>query len=49
VGALGGVRYFGILGILIGPLGLSYLFELTRMYHQEYVEAARNPGEASDV
>jgi predicted PurR-regulated permease PerM len=49
VGAIGGVRYFGILGILIGPLGLSYLFELTRMYHQEYVESSRNPPEASRV
>lgn len=40
VGAIGGVRYFGILGILIGPLALSYFFELTRMYHQEYVESS---------
>lgn len=40
VGAIGGVRYFGILGILIGPLGLSYFFELIRMYHQEYVESS---------
>lgn len=39
VGAIGGVRYFGVLGILIGPLGLSYFFELIRMYREEYVEA----------
>ncbi len=38
VGAIGGVRYFGVLGILIGPLGLSYFFELIRMYREEYVE-----------
>lgn len=49
VGAIGGVRYFGLLGILIGPLGLSYFFELIRMYHQEYVEATRNPGGGSRV
>ncbi len=40
VGAIGGVRYFGVLGILIGPLALSYFFELIRMYREEYVEAA---------
>lgn len=38
VGAIAGVRYFGILGILIGPLGLSYFFELIRMYREEYVD-----------
>jgi predicted PurR-regulated permease PerM len=38
VGALGGIRYFGLLGILIGPLALSYFFELIRMYREEYVE-----------
>ena len=40
VGALGGVRYFGILGLLIGPLAVSYFFELIRMYREEYLEAA---------
>jgi predicted PurR-regulated permease PerM len=48
VGALGGVRYFGILGLLLGPLALSYFFELIRMYREEYlnetgVEPARAP------
>ena len=38
VGAIAGVRYFGILGLLIGPLGLSYFFELIRMYREEYVD-----------
>ncbi len=38
VGALGGVRYFGILGLLIGPLALSYFFELIRMYREEYLD-----------
>jgi predicted PurR-regulated permease PerM len=38
VGALAGIRYFGLLGILIGPLALSYFFELIRMYREEYVE-----------
>lgn len=38
VGALAGIKYFGLLGILIGPLALSYFFELIRMYREEYVE-----------
>jgi predicted PurR-regulated permease PerM len=37
VGALAGVRYFGILGLLIGPLAVSYFFELIRMYREEYL------------
>lgn len=40
VGAIGGVSYFGLLGILIGPLALSYFFELIRMYREEYPPAA---------
>ncbi len=47
VGAIGGVRYFGVLGILIGPLGLSYFFELIRMYREEYVEAEGERAAAS--
>lgn len=37
VGAFAGVQYFGILGLLIGPLALSYFFELIRMYREEYL------------
>ncbi len=37
VGVLAGIRYFGLLGLLIGPLALSYLFELIRMYREEYL------------
>src|SRR6266702_835693 len=37
VGALAGVPYFGILGLLIGPLALSYFFELEKMYREEYL------------
>jgi predicted PurR-regulated permease PerM len=43
VGAIGGIRYLGVLGILIGPLALSYFFELARMYHEEYVEPGASP------
>jgi len=38
IGALAGVPYFGILGLLIGPLALSYFFELIKMYGEEYLE-----------
>ncbi|MGH7700382.1 MAG: AI-2E family transporter [Gemmatimonadales bacterium] len=37
VGAFAGVRFFGILGLLIGPLAVSYFFELIRMYREEYL------------
>jgi predicted PurR-regulated permease PerM len=40
VGALVGVPYFGILGLLIGPLAVSYLFELIDMYREEYLSVA---------
>jgi predicted PurR-regulated permease PerM len=36
VGALAGVPYFGILGLLIGPLALSYFFELASVYREEF-------------
>lgn len=37
IGAIAGLNYFGILGLLIGPLAISYFFELIRMYRQEYL------------
>jgi predicted PurR-regulated permease PerM len=37
IGAFAGLRYFGLLGLLIGPLAISYFFELIRMYRQEYL------------
>ena len=39
VGAIAGVSYFGLLGLLLGPLALSYFFELIRMYREEYLTA----------
>ncbi|HEX9611160.1 MAG TPA: AI-2E family transporter [Gemmatimonadales bacterium] len=38
VGAFAGVQYFGILGLLIGPLAVSYFFELVSMYREEYLD-----------
>lgn len=40
VGAFAGVGYFGILGLVIGPLALSYFFELIAMYREEYLTEA---------
>ncbi|HEX4684782.1 MAG TPA: AI-2E family transporter [Gemmatimonadaceae bacterium] len=36
VGALAGIRYYGILGLLLGPLAIVYVFELLRFYREEY-------------
>jgi predicted PurR-regulated permease PerM len=34
VGALAGMRVFGMLGVLFGPLALSYFFELLEIYEE---------------
>ena len=36
VGAFAGMRYFGLLGLLLGPLALVYFVELARAYDQEF-------------
>lgn len=36
VGAFAGVRYFGLAGLLLGPLAIAYLFELVHFYRLEY-------------
>jgi predicted PurR-regulated permease PerM len=38
IGAFAGIRYFGLLGLIIGPLAISYFFELIRMYREEYLQ-----------
>ena len=37
IGAFAGVKYFGLLGVLLGPLAIQYFFELVRLYRREYV------------
>lgn len=37
IGAFAGINWFGLLGLLIGPLAISYFFELIRMYRDEYL------------
>lgn len=46
VGAIAGVSYLGILGLLIGPLALMYFFELMRMYAVEYLDDGEELGAA---
>jgi predicted PurR-regulated permease PerM len=36
VGAFAGMRYFGILGVLLGPLALVYFMELVQAFEHEY-------------
>lgn len=43
VGAFAGVRYFGLLGLLLGPLAIAYLFELLRFYREEYETGSGGP------
>ena len=38
IGAFAGINYFGLLGLIIGPLAISYFFELIRMYREEYLD-----------
>jgi predicted PurR-regulated permease PerM len=38
IGAFAGIQYFGLLGLLIGPLAISYFFELIRMFRAEYLD-----------
>lgn len=43
IGAFAGIKLFGLLGLLIGPLVLSYFFELTAMYRAEYFGESVEP------
>ena len=43
VGAFAGVRYFGLLGLLLGPLAIAYLFELLHFYRVEYGNGQNMP------
>lgn len=40
VGAFAGIKYFGLPGLLLGPLGIAYFFELLRFYKMEYGDGA---------
>lgn len=36
LGAFAGVELLGLVGLLLGPLAISYVFELLRLYEEEY-------------
>lgn len=36
IGAFAGVKFVGLLGVLLGPLAIAYFFELLRLYQQQY-------------
>ncbi|HEV8364999.1 MAG TPA: AI-2E family transporter [Gemmatimonadaceae bacterium] len=38
VGAFAGVKYFGLLGVLLGPLAIEYFLELVRLYQKDYIQ-----------
>ena len=40
VGAFAGVQYFGLAGVLLGPLALAYFFEMLSAFNEEYGETA---------
>jgi len=46
VGAFAGIKYFGLPGLLLGPLGIAYFFELLRFYAMEYGTGADAAGVA---
>jgi predicted PurR-regulated permease PerM len=49
VGAFAGVKYFGLLGVLLGPLAIQYFFEFLRIYRREYVASDDAPPGAAPV
>lgn len=41
IGAFAGVQFFGLLGVLLGPLAIQYFFELLELYRKEFLGRAR--------
>jgi predicted PurR-regulated permease PerM len=48
VGAFAGVKYMGLIGVLLGPLAITYFFELLRVYQDEHGQAAARPTELEE-
>jgi predicted PurR-regulated permease PerM len=49
IGAFAGVKHFGLLGVLLGPLAIQYFFEFLRIYRREYVTPDGAPTVAHPV
>ncbi|HEY5547904.1 MAG TPA: AI-2E family transporter [Gemmatimonadaceae bacterium] len=47
VGAFAGIKYFGLPGLLLGPLAIAYFFELMHFYQMEYGRAPAPGGIAT--
>lgn len=47
VGAFAGIKYFGLPGLLLGPLAIAYFFELLRFYQLEYGPGRGSPAPAA--
>jgi predicted PurR-regulated permease PerM len=43
IGAFAGVKHFGLLGVLLGPLAIQYFFEFLRIYRRDYVPSEDAP------
>ena len=49
VGAFAGMRYFGLLGLLLGPLALVYFVELVRAYDHDFHTGLGPPGDSRTI
>ncbi|HET7564600.1 MAG TPA: AI-2E family transporter [Gemmatimonadaceae bacterium] len=49
VGAFAGVSLFGLVGLLLGPLAISYFFELLRIYEREYGQNTMPPALTNEM
>ncbi|HWP03717.1 MAG TPA: AI-2E family transporter [Gemmatimonadaceae bacterium] len=47
VGAFAGIKYFGLPGLLLGPLAIAYFFELLRFYKLEYGTDTPSPSDTA--
>jgi predicted PurR-regulated permease PerM len=48
IGAFAGLKYVGLLGVLLGPLAIAYFFELLKIYRQEYVTGSASAAVLGD-
>lgn len=47
IGAFAGIQVFGLIGLILGPLSISYFFVLLRMYREEYSPLALDAPDAT--
>ncbi|MBN2095530.1 MAG: AI-2E family transporter [Candidatus Aenigmarchaeota archaeon] len=49
IGVLAGIPVFGLMGVVIGPLLLSYILLMFRMYRQEYLKEPESEGDLNHL